>query len=373
MPRDLLFFRDARPMEGSWTGQGAGWPQGGTLHGALLSALQQFCKTGPGDYRFSSLRTVGPFPEKNGDGKNELFFPAPLDLMPDGSYLVPREPCGGNNLPKPLSKILISDAAPTKDNTPHWLSGTQYLRYLAGEPLCGLEEPTLYDVERRPGIAMNSQSRTANEFYMAEYLRLAPGTDMAAIIQLNDSRLLEDMFQNGNRVFHLGGQQCCVRASLQRVTDPLMKSTSILCPPEKVKNRVKWVLLTPACWAAGWCPWFIDMESGRVMLKSGFVERKAGESRETWRSRKADLPNIDAVLTAARIGSAQIFTGWRMGNGKRTAGPRATRLLVPAGSVFYFETAGRDESLKLMAALSGKFFSKMGGEYGYGLGVCTVY
>ena len=375
VPRDLLFFRDARPMEGSWIGQGSGWPQGGTLHGALLSALQQFCKTGPGDPLFSSLRTVGPFPEKFRDGKGELYFPAPLDVMPDGSYLEPREPQGESNLPKPLSKILISDAPPTKKSAPHWLSGTQYMRYLTGLPLKDLEEPSLYDVERRPGIAINSQSRTAENgrFYMAEYLRMAPETDMAAIVQLNDSRLLEDMFQKGNLVFHFGGQQCCVQASLQRVTDPLMKSSSILCPPEKVTNRVKWILLTPACWPDGWCPWFIDMESGRVMLKSGSVERKDGETRETWRARKADLPNIDAVLTAARIGPAQIFSGWKMGNGKKAGGPRATRLLVPAGSVFYFETAGREESLKLINALSGKFLSKIGGEYGYGLGVCTVY
>ncbi|MBO4630823.1 MAG: hypothetical protein J5858_02765, partial [Lentisphaeria bacterium] len=204
-------------------------------------------------------------------------------------------------------------------------------------------------------------------------LRLASDTDMAAVIRLNDFHLLEDMFQHENRVFHLGGQQCCVHTSLQRMMNPLMKESSILCPAEKIENHVKWILLTPACWSNGWCPWFIDMESGRVMLKSGNIERKTDESRDSWRSRKAELPDINAVLTAARIGPAQVFSGWRMGHGKKSAGPRATRLLVPAGSVFYFETAGREESLKLIAALSGKFFSKIGGEYGYGLGVCTVY
>ena len=380
-PRDVLFFRDAKPMEGSWVGQGCNWPQGGTLHGAFLAALQRSYKIAPGDFStFGNLRTIGPFPQKDdAKGNSEMYYPTPMDLLPDGSRLIPSSFNGENNLPAPLKKVLKSTASPTKKAVPQWLSQSQYRAYLDGKTFHEdeLRNPDLYRPEARPGIAINQQTRSTEKgkFYSAEYLRFEHDTGMSAFVRLDDERMgmIEDLFRNGTLSFQMGGQQCCVYASMVKKTDPV---SFFSISNDSVSDKVKWILLTPACWKNGWCPDFVDMESGRVMLKSGIdkLERLPGELREQWRTRKATLPDIDATLVAARVGSAQLLTGWKMGDKKqRSGGPRAVRFLVPAGSVFYFETSGQQESLKLISALTGKFFSITGGEYGYGLGVCAPY
>ena len=41
VPRDRLFFKDARPLGGSNVGGGANWPLPTLFHSALLSAIHQ--------------------------------------------------------------------------------------------------------------------------------------------------------------------------------------------------------------------------------------------------------------------------------------------------------------------------------------------
>ncbi len=120
-PRDVLFFRDARPMTASFAGHGAHWPLPGVLHDALHGAL---CRQWPGQTawestregksvrtaRFSNLRTAGPFPSKEGD----VYLPRPADLVAirtdraarPVARLVPREATGEGNLPAPLREVL---------------------------------------------------------------------------------------------------------------------------------------------------------------------------------------------------------------------------------------------------------------------------
>ena len=40
-PRDILFFRDGRPIGASDAGHGADWPLPSTFHEALLSAFHE--------------------------------------------------------------------------------------------------------------------------------------------------------------------------------------------------------------------------------------------------------------------------------------------------------------------------------------------
>ena len=111
-PRDLLFLRDARPMEASDAGLGANWPRPDQLYHALLAAFHLRWPTRQAwegeehtrrdertdiNFRFGALKTVGPFPKKiDKSGKAEIFYPRPLDL---GMKLVG---CAGTDLPHPL-------------------------------------------------------------------------------------------------------------------------------------------------------------------------------------------------------------------------------------------------------------------------------
>src|SRR6056297_3362063 len=93
-PRDVLFFRDAKPMEASSVGEGAHWPWPNSLHDSLMSAFhhkwpkrqewefEHKNKNGKdrnwetSSMRFGGLKTVGVFPVQNG----ELCFPKPADI-----------------------------------------------------------------------------------------------------------------------------------------------------------------------------------------------------------------------------------------------------------------------------------------------------
>ncbi|QBG48945.1 hypothetical protein EGM51_16615 [Verrucomicrobia bacterium S94] len=100
-PRDVLFFRDARPMEASSVGSGANWPLPNVLHDALIQGLKrQWPERQPWEVehrnankndnrsekefrslRFGGLKTAGLFPAQG----DEIFFPCPLDLDPEGT------------------------------------------------------------------------------------------------------------------------------------------------------------------------------------------------------------------------------------------------------------------------------------------------
>ena len=102
-PRDILFFRDARPMGGSSSGKGGNWPLPSILHSSLLSAFhacwpegtdwesghthladREVRKSASGvatSMRFGGVRTLGPFPAIG----TELFVPTPADLV-DGGF-----------------------------------------------------------------------------------------------------------------------------------------------------------------------------------------------------------------------------------------------------------------------------------------------
>lgn len=76
------------------------------------------------------------------------------------------------------------------------------------------------------------------------------------------------------------------------------------------------VLLTPACFAAGWKPeWLINGRAG--VSANGFTIK----------------------LKAAAMGRAQVISGWDF----EKPGPKPTRRLVPAGAVFFLKLQSNDD------------------------------
>ena len=417
-PRDVLFMRDARPMEASDAGLGANWPRPDQMWLAFIASFharwpdhqvwehQHTKGTGPEENpnssdRFGGLQTAGPFPfdEKTG----ETYFPCPLDLSADeGGVLHPMRlvSAAGTDRPQPLTHAFLA-ACVGKEHLPTWISAQEYALYQAGKPF----KPTpvtLYDSERRIGVAIDAGTQTAEDgkLYQAEYLRLRSSMETLTRMTVQIScpiigttkqatDLLAQIPAKEAITLVLGGQQGVAMAT--RTTQPFALPANVPVGTCTGPILLRWVLLSPAVFPAlpanpakgvpshhgGWLPTWVDPESGRVMLPRADVPQKSGEARETWRQRVKAAPKFMAHLVAARIGKPQAFSGWDQKNG-----PKPTQLAVPAGSVYVFECSDAQEATDLIRALtwnggSGQEIrnrrSTVFGERGFGLGVCAPY
>jgi CRISPR-associated protein Cmr3 len=403
LPRDVLYFRDARPVGGSSTGNGSYWPLPSKFHSAMLSALygkypeidreresEHLTSRGKKDdpnwgksrMRFGGLKTFGPFPCIG----EEIYFPAPLDIIP-GGILYPDKCRGNTNLPEPLKKVMCSPAAPSKDEIGNWISSFELIKYCSNQIPVTARSSEIFVSEVRPGVGIDPETHAHVDgiFYQTEYLRMREDNNAAMVVfadletkkfnQRQGFDLLSELFAHTKSMpFTFGGQRGvayleCVRNGKKEMLEQLLPQD------QNIDKQIKWILLSPAMFNAGWIPGFIDQKSGKVKLRHGDTVRNSGESREEWRNRINALPEINATLVAAKVGKPVINSGWRLDKDADAAGggPRPTRLLVPAGSVYYFETGSKEDSIALITALAGKTMSDNLGEQGFGLGICSTY
>lgn len=289
-PQDLLFFRDARPMEANVGsgGHGARWPAPSLIFDAIHAALH---RAFPGDqqqpwehthrpgvssdrdmtrkreHRFGSLTTAGPFPRLE-DGT--WLFPAPADfqLADAGDHFDPASLRGGpllpmtaetgeHNLPRPLRYPLGATVRAGKQVVPEWWSARAYGAWLRGEPVPAVEcrrGSELFDAEWNTGIAIDPDTGTTGsgevkgKIYSAEYLRLrdhvALGVLAAMPLKNNGADGLDHLFAQGHIVI-LGGQQRACQVFSEEVDAPILPAGA---PP--LGERLKWTLLSPAVFPA---------------------------------------------------------------------------------------------------------------------------
>lgn len=390
-PRDLLFFRDARPIGGSAEGAGGSWPLPAVFYAAMRSALLNRWPAGLPDFEstdhhfseeedekginatFGDLKTIGPFPVL----KEHLLVPTPLDVEP-GGLMAPVQIDGASNLPEPLTYAVASMAPPTKETVGSWTNLDQLERYLAGEKPTTTKNDEVFLVEDRPGVGIDPETGSHLEgiFYQSQYLRLQPEASMTAFAecrgikrgQKHGEDILAELFSDCSRLpFVFGGQRGLAyleaRRDRRRLPDPVIAGT-----------RVKWVLLSPALFRDGWRPGWVDAE-GRVQLKQAMPERTDFRTRREWRKAIEATPAIRAKLVAARIGKPVVYSGWKLDRNRDNAGGDAkpTRLLVPAGSVYYFDCGSEADAHALAKTLHGQVKSDLLGEKGFGSGVCGVW
>ncbi len=376
-PRDLLFLRDARPMAASDAGRGANWPRPDQLWNAVINTFHRAWperqpwegaahtkregeKKDSSD-RFGALKSIGPFPVELATG--EVYYPCPLDLNME---LVP---CTGTNLPAPLTHAFRAKTL-GKANLPAWLSASDYNRYLAGEVFTPAEQ-NLYDTERNIGVQIdpNTRATVKSQLYQAEYLRLRSGFALAFTascdLRPKGGTGTVDAFEKlgSDTDLVLGGQQGVARfrtgkSEIFNFKSEISKSASSL---------LRWTLLAPALYNAGWRPDWVAPD-GTVMLPRVGAERRDDEPREEWRRRVAMQPKFKARLVAARIGTAQAFSGWDL-----QTGPKPTQLAVSAGACYVFACADDAERVALTQALNPpNRRSALFGEKGFGLGICST-
>lgn len=444
-PNDVLFFRDGRPMEATgghgarWPEPSLIFD---ALHAALHRAFPEGQRqewehahrygrssdrdmTRARSQRFGSLATAGLFPVRE---NGEWLFPAPKDALPSNpnrlSLLLPMdEPHGASDLPRPLRYPLGNTSAPSKVEAKPWWSPTAFASYFEGRPpdQSGVSgNADLFVGEWTTGIGMDPERQTQDgeRIYSAEYLRLQPrvslGFSAALPMKGNGASrrdCIGDLFTKSRSVIVGGQQRVCAVEPLgqgKNVADVLPKGGAIK------GTRVKWVLLTPAVFPAivaaengdrtihshpgGWLPTWVSsadgmldgdaVTAGEILLRDGPGLKKAQRLNVNPGSR------IKARLVAARIPKPIVLTGWSerihlMGQPGFAAGddatpnrgPRHTRLAVPAGAVYYFETESPEDATKLAGALNWhgnerkplavmNRRSTLMGEKGFGLGVC---
>ncbi len=382
--RDKLFFKDARPIGGSDVGHGANWPLPTLFHSAMLSAIHEngYDENWESNHnknnkdknnrRFTlgGLKTFGPFPNID----DEIYFPTPADIEPSKSIMQPIELEGKSNLPTPLIYPVANSGGPTKDEIGQWISGSELEKYLNNEICTTRKSTDIFIAESAPGVAIDAETR-ANEdkkFYQTEYLRLKDNCSMTAFADCEARKfngdtvdVLDKFFDNKTKNFIFGGQRALAymtakREKLQEFTKP--KGT-----------RIKWVLLSPILFNKGWFPDWVDSKTGKVLLKER--PKKGSLSRKEWREKIKNAPSIGAKLVASKMPKPLTMSGWKLDLEKDNAGgkPKATKLAVSAGAVYYFECDNESEADKLVNELHCKIKSTNLGEQGFGLGFCGTW
>lgn len=383
-PRDVLFFRDARPMDVDKTrtndvfnvGHGANWPRPDHLFSAVIHDLLRNAEAPENSWygTIPDLRVTGPFPQLNG----ELYLPMPCDW--DMALVAFDTDLGVTDAPAPLS-VGFADRVVEKKAYPKWIPLTVYARYLRGDVGRGKgrdeadvptnDDGTLFLREPRLGTTLDAATgaskrvdgRTECGQYTAEYLRLGKDVKMVCAIETEHDAELD------KRWVRFGGQGGLVH--FDRAKDCLHTRLRAL-PQGTPSCFVRWTLLTPALFAKGWYPNWLEetasgVRSGKVMLPTDKVLRRPGESRAAYRARmKAECrPFETAHLVAACVGKAVAFSGYDSRDGEKP-----TELAVPAGSSYVFACETAEEAKKLSEALHLKPLSDLG-EKGFGLGVCS--
>ncbi len=374
-PRDVLFFRDARPMDVDKSrtddvfnvGHGANWPRPDRLFSAVIHELVRDSLAPEGAWygKVSDLRVTGPFPLRNGT----LYLPTPLDW--DMKLVEFNNALGATDAPAPLTAG-FADRVIEKKSYPKWISTVDYERYLEGEEAdtprdddssLFLREPRIgTTLDAETGASKRVEGKTESGRYAAEYLRL--GKDVKLLCAVETERAAE---LNGNWV-RFGGQGGLVRFDAAGDLDAQLSRL----PQNAPTKFVRWTLLSPALFAKGWYPNWLEetadgMRTGKVMLPAEKVLRRPGESRAAYRARmKTEMrPFETARLIAACVGKAVAFSGYDSQEREKP-----TELAVPAGSSYVFACDTAEEAKKLVDALHLKPLSDLG-EKGFGLGVCS--
>jgi len=347
-----MIFRDARPFAAEPGARAVTlpWPMPGTVAGAVRSYLgnsstynYQWNETDQNAALTMAFQGAFLVARKRGEQRWTLMVPAPSDAVP---YIKPDDPIdtkmmmmlrpmavpegSGVNWPTGSPDVLPmridQDVKPDRgldfwsfDDLIRWLSSAELPDWGATcRPGWSLGR---LDQESRVHVAINPTTRTASDGALFTTTGLlfrdiaGPSTSEAetAIYCRISSPAGAAAWQPENGFLSLGGER-----RMASVTSPIDSTElPVSAMPVELKekltktNRVRLQLLTPAIFSGGWVPdW----------LTSGGTP---------------PVENAPALkLIGASTGRRIPVSGWDM----KTHAEKATRYLVPAGSVYFLQT-----------------------------------
>ena len=359
-PLDVLFFRDSRPFGAgdNHTGQGGQMPAAQPFAGAVRSAVlaeilasrgQSFQAFGsdekltaaakeigtPDSYGDFSLR--GPFAAQQDNGAVSLQLPLPLDLLREKDE---QESVTVRGM-LPLMGMLDKVHRRRRETAPLWLRQEvppgplsdkivldkqlgQYLKNDNGRPQMHADSG-FTTTEKRVGIALTAdRNAEPGHLYATEFLRLQEqsGLRRGFVVQTNVVSLPEQ------GLLKLGGEGRAAQYTCLPDHEP-QDWLSLVQGKEKrnikakvVKNKFfKLYLATPALFAQGWLPDFIDPQTLTLKQDSLLAQRQ-----------------FDVRLVSAAVGKPLSIGGWDLAK----QCPKPMYKAVPGGSVYFCECLAGD-------------------------------
>ena len=348
-PHDPLIFRDGRsfgPDSGNRM-KAHKWVSAQSLAGALRSFLG-YRSGGFAEENLKQLKEVsitGPLPYF----EERLFFPSPADLVweefgQEKKYhrLLPQNigDKQGCNLPDAhLFPVMIqnppnNDFKPSKD-VPAWWSLDTMASWLIGDDVFKDELDDkknrflkALELEDRVHVKIDGCSGTAEESMLFTTCGacFAHKTESGGLepvkIAVNyqtESEAFAKILQNCDELSVVGGERRL--AHWNRVADDAPINRMWECPESvatalnslKEGDGVRMLLATPAYFSKGWLPNWLDSNL------CGFPERDSG---------------LSLRLVGISCGRCEYMSGWSYE--KSTFGPKESRRVVPAGSVYFF-------------------------------------
>ncbi len=332
-PRDPVVFRDGRPFSADPGAVARSMPL--PLPSVVAGTIRTRCgKDAEGRFPPAAAAEVlkiqvrGPFPFHRRE--NEWLFPAPLDAFcslegKDGPRWTAWRPTDlhpgeGTTLPAGLVPLRLRRPAKGKPIIgpslwpwkvmKEWLTASPEA---AEKAAAGLATPATADrphPEPRSHVTLDRATGTATEGHLFTTVGMRYPDDLGLVCEVASDRDLSGLHTIG------GEGRTAIWTRL---------STKLPAWPGEAGRHVRVILVTPAPLGAhghGWCPEWLD---------SAFTGTPPGLPAE-----------VRLTLRAAAIGRPVAASGWDLAKG----GPKPTRWLAPAGSVFFFEvTAGQPAAL----------------------------
>jgi CRISPR-associated protein Cmr3 len=325
-PRDPVIARDGRPFQFGQRVRSLDWIYPSVLIGSLRTLLGKQLGWDFNKEQIELLKQIeltGLFPFCN----DKLFFSKPSDYIVNENKgkvyaLRPAElrDGEGSNLPNGLLPAMLPDKADDfkpKKTAAFW-SAEKMLRWLALETANDLpfqDEEKDKNVLQSPQqderahvkIEVNSGASEKSMLFSTTGLDFNE-TKIAASVNAPDQ--FQETINKLNVLHPLGGER--------RLVHWESKQDSMFPPvPKGIKGTkyLRLVLVTPAIFSNGYQPGWID--------KSTLI---------------GILPdcNVKVKLVGAIVDRWRPLSGWSYETGKK--GPKPVRRLVPAGSVYFFET-----------------------------------
>lgn len=351
-PRDPVMLRDGRPFSAGMAARSLSFPQPSTTVGMVRMLLGQKSE-------FSDIPALlrvaqtGPFLLYRDDLETEwkLALPAPADAVGydlsetaasddpmELVHLTPAPPEAGEGVygtDLPAQFLFGARENKASKRLPDFWNWTFYSQWLtrtaSKRPVPDDIGPPAMARHRRMHVAIDKQRQSASEgmLYSTDSLefwagneldcrskrrltRFAVGATFKVPESILDSQLPAIGFLGGERRFSM------------------LNTTPVACSPavpEEIgkATRVRLILVTPGLFQDGWRP---------AWLGSGWTAVPG-------------CPGLELRLVGAAVPRSLPISGWDLA----ARGPKATRLMAPAGSVYFCEARG-DASALWMQSLS---------------------
>jgi CRISPR-associated protein Cmr3 len=340
---DGLTIKDARGFNvaGGLSAKSLPWPLPPTFAGALRTSVGFAASYANGDPRWAELlesaTVAGPLAVRRAhEGKWEAVIAAPLDALRmavQGSrtieWLKPVQPIAGVGIracwrPEDMATDGLLRGRPSslhKPTTmPRWWSREQMLTWLLapnGTVRDAFPQAPIFRFDLHVGMDAATGAPDPGLLFATETLELRTRDHEFGIYGRTNVSI------DTSRRWRFGGEARTAQPSEIAGSDPFG------FPGEMVANwaptnRLRLLLLTPGAFASGWRPDFL------ISTKDGFAGEWAG---------------LSLTLRAAFVGRPDLASGWDFA-AKRS---KPSRRIVPAGSVYYFETAELIDAAKAEA------------------------